>query len=248
MTLKARIPSLRLVPQAALVAGAFLLLAGCGEKAEDRQIAAGLACLDSAQNENDAEVCLQKVDGLTSRKSYLIRCSANFIAQGFTGQRIADAFQKLKDNPGGSTTPTSAMMAYFVFAKNLPNHTADRTVENCTRSEVKGLIQLATTAKLATFVANPGGGILAGTNLDPASGNFDAGAIQAQLNNLANGGATPQQLTEIGNIATTAQSAYCTAGSTFKDQDVCSKLDAAITAGGGNPSAIATALLDLLTP
>src|SRR5690606_37701218 len=101
---------------------AATFLGACSmENEDDRKIAAAMACIDGAKNEVDADLCLQKIEGLTSKQSYLIRCSANMIAQGFTGSRLASAFQELKDNEGNKT---ASMMSYLVFAKDLPNHTA----------------------------------------------------------------------------------------------------------------------------
>lgn len=223
---------------------AVTLLGACTmENEEDRKIASAMACIDEAKNEFDADVCLQKVDGLTSKQSYLIRCSANMIAQGFTGNRLATAFQELKDNNGNKT---ASMMAYLVFAKDLPNHTADKTLENCTLSGVTSVKGLATMIKTATLAASWTGIPLADSAFDPSNPDtFDPQELQNQLTNLANT-ATDEQKTEIGNLAVIAQESYCFDGSSMKDQDVCTKLNNAIESGGGDPKTIGQALLNLL--
>ena len=78
-----------------------LILAAC-ESDEDRQIAEAQDCLNNASPTlASANVCLAKVDGLTSEESYYIRCSARFLGQGFVGSRFADAFESLADDEDG---------------------------------------------------------------------------------------------------------------------------------------------------
>lgn len=65
-------------PVIALILGLSLL--GCESK-EDQDLFAGQVCLDHAKTEAEATVCVNKVAGYESAQAYLIRCSANFIAQ-----------------------------------------------------------------------------------------------------------------------------------------------------------------------
>jgi hypothetical protein len=222
-------------------------LTGC-ETGDDRQIAAGQACLDGAKTSGDADTCVATVQGLTSSDSYLIRCSANFIAQGFTTARLASAFQKLKD--GNSTasgaSPTVSLISYLVFAKTLPNHTIALALSNCQASGVSSMYRLAVAANLATTVVNLTGGITPNTNPDDPSFNADSSAMLARLqtlytaNNATNNAA-------IGTIAVTADSSYCNDTSAFKTSDVCKTLDAAL-AGGADPATAGRALLAGLQP
>jgi len=226
------------------------LLSGC-EKDEDRTIAAGQACLDNARSADDADRCVSLVQGLETEPAYLIRCSANFIAQGFTGDRVASAFQELKDNPAAGENMTAKMMAYFVFSESgvLAAHTADVAVTNCERSGVKSMQRLATLAKLATFTARlAGGGGGSGAlppALDPNSDSFDPSQFQAQLPTII-GNATTADQEQIGTIAITANQLYCNEGSTFKEKDICKQLGDAIAAAAGDPATIGAQLLTLL--
>lgn len=242
MSIEMKIARMKLITLSALATGTLMLGACSQESAEDRQLAAGLACIDTAQSSTDADTCLTKVSGLTSAQSYLIRCSANMIAQGFTGSRIASAFQKLKDN--GTSNQTTAMLSYFVFAKNLPNHTSDVTYTNCSASGVKSMIFLSTMFKTATLAASLAGS-LEGTNLDPSSPSFDPAQIAAKFQQLYTNN-DPTTNSTIGNLAVTAQSSYCASGSAMANQDVCTKLASAITAGSGNAANIGRSLLNLL--
>ena len=61
----------------------LLLLVSCGPKDSDK-IGDAQLCLDNATSSNVSD-CVQKVDGLESPGAYVIRCSANFIQEGFFG-------------------------------------------------------------------------------------------------------------------------------------------------------------------
>lgn len=237
----------RLLHFSSMATLALLALASAGcENAEDRQLASAQSCLDKATDSTAADQCLSIVEGLENESAYLIRCSANFVAQGFTGSRVATAFNSLK-NKTDSEDPMASMLSYVVFAKNLPNHSADKALENCEKSGVRSMVRLATIAKMATFMADPSGlANLAGTAYDPASGSFDTSQLAAQLNNLKNN-ATTEQKEQIGSLVVTAESAYCNEGSAFKQNEICEKLSAAV----GNASStaeIGQLLLNYLQP
>jgi hypothetical protein len=222
-----------------LMAPALLTLTSC-ETPEDQQLAAAQQCIDGARTSSDADLCYAAVDGLESEKAYLVRCSAAYIAQGFTGARFASAFQRLKDNPSSGQDPMATVMAYLIFSKPSSVYTAEKTLENCTKSGVRAMVRLATMTKLATFIAQSGvGGITA--NLDPTSATFDPAAISTAITNLANSGSPADQAT-VGNIAIQANTAYCNEGSSFENNEICKNLQQAI-ATGNDATAIGQALL-----
>lgn len=228
------------------IASLSMLVAGC-ENGEDRQIAEAQTCLDGAKTEADASICLDKVEGLESDASYLIRCSANFVAQGLTGERLSTAFQEMKDNPGAGDNPTTKMLAYMVFDNSLTRHTAAVTLENCRRSNVTSMFRMATTVQMATTLALIAGSGSVPAYLNPSdTTNFDPNQLKQVVDNLTTS-ATDEQKQEIGTIAQTANEAYCGEGSTFKDNDVCTRLEAAITAGNGDATAIGAELIRQLS-
>lgn len=227
--------------KSAFIASAALFLVSC-ETGEDRQLASAQECIDAASTEAHADLCYNAVAGIESEKAYLIRCSANYIAQGFTGTRFASAFQRLKDNPTSGQDPMATVMAYMVFSKASTLHSANNTFENCTRSGVRSMVRLATMTKLATFIAQTGlGGIPA--NADPLNASFDPAQISAAIANLAGG--SPADQASVGTIAIQANEAYCNEGSSFESNEICTNLKAAI-AGGGDATAIGLALLTQL--
>lgn len=222
-----------------LVAPALFLLTSC-ETPEDQQIASAQNCIDAAKTSDDADRCYAIVNGLETEKAYLVRCSASYIAQGFTGARFAAAFQRLKDNPSSGQDPMATVMAYLIFTKASTLHSVDNTLTNCTRSGVRSMVRLATMSKLATFVASSGlGGITAGA--DPLSSSFNPSTISTAITNLAGSGSAADQAS-VGTIAIQASDAYCNAGSSFENNEICTNLKNAI-AGGGTTQSIGQALL-----
>ncbi len=221
-----------------LLAPALVILTSC-ETPEDKKLSSAQNCIDGAKTTDDADRCYALVDGLETEKSYLIRCSASYIAQGFTGARFAAAFQRLKDNPSSGQDPMATVMAYLIFSKTSVLHTVDNALSNCTKSGVRSMVRLATMSKLATFIATVGGG--AAATLDPLNPAFNPAAISTAITNLAGAG-TPADQANVGAIAVQANAAYCNAGSSFESNEICINLKAAI-ATGGSQQAIGQALL-----
>lgn len=223
-----------ILPGALLVAAA--LSTGC-ESDDERKLAQGQSCLDRATTTADANACLTIVQGLESESAYLIRCSANFIAQGFTASRMATAFQQVKENTGGAD-PMVTLMGYFVF-QSVANHTADETVTNCTRSNVRSMLRLATAAQLATTFAT----FTSVTNFDP---NASSATITANMQAAIAAADTDAEKQQIGAVAITAASAYCNEGSSYKGTEVCTNLEAAIAGANGDTLTIGNQLITAL--
>ena len=218
------------------------------ESGEDRSLSSAQACLDGATDAAQAQVCVDKVAGLETQDAYLIRCSAAFIANGFTGQKIADAYTSISGGSSNSSgyDPMVSIMAYLNFSSSNENFKAATAVNNCQRSGVKSMYQLASAAELSSTLAQ----------LTTISAQFDPQnpeeSLQDIINNINDGTFAPtnDQLTALGNVATTVNTAFCD-NATNPNKDVCSKLQTAIVdAGmnGGTPADLATALLALLPP
>jgi hypothetical protein len=220
----------------ALASLCSLALSGC-ETGDDRALASGQACLDSATTAAQANQCATIVQGLTSSESYLIRCSANFVAQGLTGSRIASAISNV-NKTGSGTDATTGLIAFLVFKQASP--TADEAITNCTASGSKSMLRLATAAKLATTIANSTGAL---AGFDPTSPTA-AADMQTLVNNMIAGG-TAQSKIDLGNTAVIANTAFCGAGSSYTGTQVCTDLQTSI-ATSSDPTTIANALLNLL--
>jgi hypothetical protein len=224
-----------------------IVLGACSmEKSDDRVIASALSCLDSAQSQPAADACQAKVDGIDSQQASLIRCSANLIAQGVTGTRLATAFTQLNKAPA-SGTQSSQMLSFLVFAKAYPLDTSDLTYTNCTKSGVQSVAGLASMIQAATTVASLAGS-LDGSTLDPSSPSFNSAQLTTNANTLYNDGSASglAKKATIGQVAITAQASLCGTGSSLNSQDICKRLNTAITAGGGDAATIGQALLNQL--
>jgi hypothetical protein len=195
------------------------LLTGC-ESEDERKLASAQSCLDRATDTTTANACSDIVQGLESESAYLIRCSANFIAQGFTASRMASAFQQIKDNTNGSD-PMVSLMGWFVFQNVAGSNSVTTTVSNCTKSNVRSMLRLATAAQLATTFASYTG-----------LGNFtttDTATLQANMTAaIAAANGDPVKTAEIGAVAITAAAAYCNEGSSYNSTEICTNLNAAL--------------------
>ncbi len=219
-----------------LLAMTSLALSGC-ETADDRKLAAGQACLDSATSSNALQ-CKSLVDGLNSAEASMIRCSANFVSQGLTGSKIAESISKIKDS-SGTVDGTTGMIAYLIFPNASPS--ADVAIADCTAAGSKAMLRLATATKLATLMAQTAQA-LGGAAINPNSPTL-AQDMQNAVNSIATGSPSAAQLQAIGNTAITASQAYCGDGSSYVGTDVCNDLKAAVDSSS-DPATIAQLLLN----
>ncbi|RYZ87253.1 MAG: hypothetical protein EOP06_12980 [Proteobacteria bacterium] len=228
-------------------------LSGC-ETGEDRSLASAQSCLDGARNASDANRCIEMVQGLTTPDSYLIRCSANFVAQGFSGQKIADVLQSLSNNSSSTADPMVTLMAYIKFDDTVgPLHTAAATEKNCELSGVRSMLRLAAAANLATTVQNIVNDLVANSGVvltgqltgDPVA---DMQVIVDTLSGQTgmSGNLSEEQAESIGAIAITANGAFCNAGSAYSTEEICKNLGNAITAPPATAESIGKNLLGLI--
>ncbi len=219
-------------------------LSAC-ESGEDRSLSSAQACLDGATDAAQAQVCVDKVAGLETQDAYLIRCSAGFIANGFIGQKIADAYTSISGNNNNSSPtydPMVSIMAYLNFGSTNPNFTSAATLNNCQRSGVKSMYQLASAADLSSTIAQ----LTSTVPFDPQN---PEASLQAIIDEVTATGYTPSptELGALGSVVISTNDAFCV-NAANPNQDICSKMQTAIVDAGGtsNPAALAEALLDLL--
>ena len=202
---------------------------GC-ESDEERKIAAARTCLDGATS-TTVETCTAIVEGLTSSQSYLIRCAAHYIYNGFTITSFANAFQKIKDNPSSGNNSMVSTLAFLAFPSNSGTHGATILQSDCAASGSKGMQRLS----LMTAVATTFSSVAGITNVTT-----EAQMVSAITNFVSNGGSP----TTLGNLAISAQSQFCNEGSSFATNDVCKTLNAAV--GSSTPAEIGQALITQL--
>ncbi|MEN0058295.1 MAG: hypothetical protein AAGB31_05635, partial [Bdellovibrio sp.] len=104
------------------------LLIGCeGEQTEKDMIAEAQFCLDDATDAAAADVCMTKIEGLTSSQAYTLRCAAGFIAAEVTSpEKLSRALNAISDNQG-----TSVLLSTLAFPTKA---LAEKTFNSCNLS------------------------------------------------------------------------------------------------------------------
>jgi len=202
------------------------------EKGDEDRLAQAQACLDRA-TQSTVSQCEQIVAGIEGAGAAFIRCSANFIYQGFTGSRFANAFQALQERTTG-INPNVAMMSYLVFTVGASDNArctyAEQTISNCTASGLPGMIMFANFARTATELSrNIAGGI--DPDNPPAAADLQA--------NLAEGNDDA-----IAASVVAISTYYCSTDTSTNDADFCASINDA--ADEGSNAAIAAKLRTLL--
>src|SRR5438046_1905181 len=112
------------------------------QNTQDDSVAKAQACLDSATTAT-ASLCAAMVATVNTPKANVIRCSVDFLLQGFTASRFASAFNQLKNNPSG-TNASVAMMSYLTFnassTASVNVTAAAQAVTDCTATGLPGMI------------------------------------------------------------------------------------------------------------
>lgn len=191
-----------------LVSTSFGLTA-CEEK-EDDTVFSAQQCLDKATPAT-VDTCVNMVSGISSNKAYTIRCSADFIRESITNDKIIDAIENL-DNNQTASDPTTILLDNFKFS----NVTlADAAVANCTATGSETLTVLALTAKTGTIIASLTGG----------------GSIETWIQGIDPNTLGAGDLEDIGETIAAMQPIACGAGGQFEGNEVCTNLNAAIAQG-----------------
>lgn len=224
----------------ASVATAALGLTGCESK-QEANLAKAQACLDKA-SPTTVDACTAIVANDNSQKAMLIRCAGLYIKNGFVGDRVAQAFERIKQNPSGGTNPMLTSLSFMTFTDM---ESANLAAQYCTASGVRSMERLSNFTSMATLLAVKG---FVGTI--PAEGLSEAqmtAAITAVKAQLQAGDDDAEALgAKLGTIVTQAESSYCQEGSSFKTNKVCQDLTAAV--GSGDVNAVALELLNKLVP
>lgn len=210
----------------------FLLLSSCGPKDSDK-VGDAQMCLDTATAANVGE-CVEKVSGIESPGAYVIRCSADFIKQGFGDPKvIVDTFKNLTDNP---TNGTKAFLSAMVFGTTAE---ADSAYNNCQKTGQKGFTTLAMAVKSATYILSLGLNLIGNLPANPTETDI-ANAINA----ITSGTNQAQAALTIGTAVTETYSLTCKSG-TQTNATLCTQMDQAFaTAGTTDPSAVGLAILN----
>lgn len=204
-------------------------LVGCESKNE-ANLAKAQACLDQATPAT-VDACTAMVGSDGSQKAMLIRCAGLYIKNGFVGDRVVQAFERIKENPSGGTNPMTTAFSIMAFTSQ---DQADLAAEYCTASGVRSMERLSTFTGMATLIAVNGG-----IGTIPTEGLSEAQMLTAIQNvqTAINGGDTALA-SSLGAVAIQAEQSYCQEGSSFKTNKVCEDLSAAVAAGDASQVAL----------
>lgn len=209
----------------------LMALSGCEDK-EDDQIFSAQQCLDNAaRTGGSVDNCVNMISGITTPKSYVIRCSADFMRQGIDNDAIVTAIEDLDKTEGNSVDPTVTLYDVFAFSPangDTAEELVDTAVANCSATGSETLTVLALSAKTATTIR-----AIAGGDIASWIGGVD-------VNNLAN--TNPDELESIGETVLALQPIACGKGGQFEGTEVCTNLDDAV-ANGADAATIAQQFL-----
>jgi hypothetical protein len=218
-----------------LLSRAFLFLIigysfwGCEDKKEANLYKAQ-NCLNKAVP-STATSCLSFISSQTSERSYVLRCSIAFLAEGIDETAIVDALTNIDGANGGD--PTSATIAALAMSTT---DAASTALSYCTLSGSKSLAALAGFANISTIM----GSLLPGLTYP-----FTAAQVEAAI--ASYNGAVPADSdakAALGSALIASQSSLCNAtNGLFKNDPACTDINQAIAANPDNPNAIADALL-----
>ena len=216
----------------------LVLFSSC-ESSDQTTLSTAQACLDHASSKVSANACVAQLGTLRTTDAYMIICSAHFIAQGFSTARFVNAYNAMTSSASG-TNATAQSMAFMSFNSTTGTDGSVQTLSDCQASNVQSLTRLAVLAQMATVIGTVAASL--GSTYDP-----NAGYTSAQLTAaLAAFGTSPSaDPATLGSTAITANQSYCASGSSYQTSNVCTTLNAAISAGG-SPTQIGNALITQL--
>lgn len=214
------------------------LLTGCGAQTEKDMLAEAQFCLDKANDATTANACMTKIDGLSSKQSYELRCAAGFIASGtISPSNLSTALNSMKENAS-----TASVLGVLAFDSQ---DLVDATFTNCSQSGNSGLELVAAMAKSATVIFK----------LTNGSGDLETEMVSVITNivtNLTSGDPALQaeaiaNASKIGGAIQTVYQTSCAVAAA--NTEMCGSIDGALAAAPGvdiasaSPEDIGAALL-----
>lgn len=203
----------------------LFIFSGCGDK-QETDLFKAQACINTATAAT-VNSCLVQIEGDNSERAWVMRCSAAFISQGIDEDAIVAAMENIDGEEAGQDPTTPAMAA---LAMDAPA-TSTAALTTCTATNSKSLIAIANMANLATVMKSLLGladGFTSG-DLDTAIDMFNAGTTDSAT---------------LGAAVIASQDSICNPDSgLFKDDDICTDINASIAANPNDNDAIGDALL-----
>lgn len=215
---------MRLISALIAASLALVIFTGCEDEQESNLFKAQ-SCIDTATAAT-VNQCSTYIAGDTSERSYVLQCSIAFVSENITETEIVNALENI-DNQASASDPTIAAMSALAMT-DVATSTAALNV--CTLSNSSALIALANFANIATATAS-----LASILANPT---------EAALQNFLDTYNPATDASDLGNAVIASQDSLCNStNGLMKGTETCDNINQAVTTGGGNPDAIADALI-----
>lgn len=229
-----------------LILAFTLPLMSCSNNKEDDDLAKAQSCLNqvSQATPEDADNCLQYVEKYDSQKANILKCSIHMTSGGLVENKIVKAAQALQSSSGLSNKDAVYMSVLCLDNPdvNLGYDKAILADKYCQASGVAGLQYISSIIVAGSLMAKTMDALhVLPTDLT------DTDAMQTAATNLLSScTSNPPDSNCTTNLATLGEAAanlakgYC---STSKaSTDVCSNVDKAMAAAGGDSSKVGQAV------
>lgn len=193
-------------------------------------------CLNHADG-SEALTCQAMVDGMESKDSYVIRCSAQFINEGITASKMAEAFNEKDKTP--NTGSYSNLVGMFGVLSFKTQAAANTTYGYCQKTGLESFKLFSSMVQISTNIAAAGNLLESIQNGQTPSQEDMEQAIDALLTSQ-----DETTLTAIGNVVLTNGNDYC-AQEKNKTTDFCKRVNHAV-ANGTTPTEVGEQLLSIL--
>ena len=217
----------------------------CSGNEEQKKLGEAQACLDRIPQSDPSSAinCYSYISSVSSPQADSLRCSIAFLVGGITTTKLINAIKQIDDGNNAE----EVFMSLLVFNGINPNNTlepatGEQSRDNvnlaknyCNASGVKGFMYLANfavagTALVRSFKANA-------DDTFWRNPEFTTGEVEAGLEDCVNGTTTCDPA-DVGAAILVLGESYCIGK---QDDKQCQQVEAAITAGAGDPNAIGDA-------
>lgn len=229
-----------------LILGLALPLASCTSNKEDDDLAKAQSCLNqvSQAHPEEADDCLQYVDKYDSQKADILKCSIHMTSGGLVENKIVKAAQALQSSSGLSNKDSVYMSVLCLDNSdvNVGYTKALLADKYCQSSGVPGLQYISSIIVAGSLMAKT----MDALHVLP-SDLTDTSAMQTAATQLLSActsnppdASCTANISVLGEAAAKLAEGYC---STSKaSTDVCSNVDKAMAAAGGDSSKVGQAV------
>lgn len=228
-----------------LALSATLSLSGCIDEESD-DLAKAQDCLDKIDSSNytSAESCMSGIEKYDTQQANIIKCSIKLLTGGLTTERMVKAYTTLKD--AAYTNKEAALISSLTLVSDLavpPGKTAKTKAEEakvyCDKTGLNGFVYISNLVYVGSSVAVAAGVDPTNPNTFPNQG--DVTTILGECTDFTSGTCDHAA---VGAAVEAIGATYCSAGNA--NSEVCTKINDAVAAAGGNATLVSKQLFCLL--